>query len=34
MAKRYHPDQNKGYEEKFKEVNEAHSVLGDDKLRK
>lgn len=39
MAKQYHPDMNKGsnakdVEEKFKEVNEAYSVLSDPEARK
>lgn len=29
LAKRYHPDVNKGKEEQFKEVNEAYQVLSD-----
>ncbi len=35
LAKKYHPDLNKelGAEEKFKEINEAASVLADDKKR-
>ncbi len=35
LAKKYHPDLNKesGAAEKFKEINEAASVLGDDKKR-
>jgi molecular chaperone DnaJ len=35
LAKKYHPDLNKeqGADEKFKEVNEAAAVLGDDKKR-
>ena len=35
LAKKYHPDMNKeaGAAEKFKEINEAASVLGDDKKR-
>ncbi|MBD3208952.1 molecular chaperone DnaJ [Candidatus Woesearchaeota archaeon] len=36
LAKKYHPDLNKDYpdaEKKFKEVNEAASVLGDDQKR-
>lgn len=35
LAKKYHPDINKesGSEDKFKEINEAASVLGDDKKR-
>lgn len=36
LAKKYHPDVNKepGAEEKFKEINEAYSVLGDEEKRK
>ena len=36
LAKKYHPDLNKdsGATEKFKEINEAASVLGDDEKRK
>jgi len=36
LAKKHHPDMNKGDEtsaEKFKEINEAASVLGDPKKR-
>jgi len=35
LAKKYHPDLNKskGSEEKFKEINEAYRVLGDEKNR-
>jgi len=35
LAKKYHPDLNKsrGAEERFKEINEAYSVLGDEKSR-
>lgn len=29
LAKKYHPDLNKGYEEKFKEINEAHNILAE-----
>ena len=37
LAKKYHPDSNEGNAyaaEKFKEVNEAYDVLGDEKKRK
>ena len=37
LAKKYHPDTNQGDEqaaEKFKEINEAYDVLGDEKKRK
>jgi curved DNA-binding protein CbpA len=34
LAKTYHPDSNPGKEAKFKEINEAYSVLSDGKLRK
>jgi len=36
LAKKYHPDVNKepGAEEKFKEINEAYEVLGDEEKRK
>ena len=36
MAKKYHPDLNKGNDEaaqKFKDVNEAYQVLSDDQKR-
>ncbi|MEK7208148.1 MAG: molecular chaperone DnaJ [Patescibacteria group bacterium] len=33
LAHEYHPDKKGGNEQKFKEVNEAYSVLGDDKKR-
>jgi len=29
LAKKYHPDANKGFEDKFKDVNEAYQVLSD-----
>lgn len=34
LSKKYHPDKKDGNEEKFKEVNEAYSILGDEKKRK
>lgn len=34
LAKKYHPDVNKGQEEKFKDINEAYEVLGDETKRK
>ncbi len=36
LALKYHPDRNKdkGAEEKFKEINEAYAVLGDEQKRK
>ena len=34
LAKQYHPDINKGKEDKFKEINEAYETLGDDSKRK
>lgn len=33
LAHQYHPDKNKGDDKKFKEVNEAYQVLGDEKKR-
>ncbi len=33
LAHKYHPDKDGGSEEKFKEINEAYYVLGDDKRR-
>lgn len=33
LAHKYHPDKNSGDSEKFKEINEAYSVLGDEKKR-
>lgn len=34
LAKMYHPDSNPGKEAKFKEINEAYSVLSDEKLKR
>ncbi|MBR3280888.1 MAG: J domain-containing protein [Clostridia bacterium] len=34
LAKKYHPDQNPQYEEKFKDVNEAYQVLGTERTKK
>lgn len=34
LAKKYHPDVNKGKEDLFKEINEAYEVLGDESKRK
>jgi curved DNA-binding protein len=34
LARKYHPDVNKGEDEKFKAISEAHSVLADPKKRK
>ena len=34
LAHKYHPDKADGDEEKFKEINEAYQVLGDEKKRK
>ena len=37
LARRYHPDANKGdaaAEERFKEISEAYDVLADDKRRR
>jgi len=33
LAIQYHPDKSPGFEDKFKEINEAYSVLSDDKKR-
>ncbi|MBU1091437.1 molecular chaperone DnaJ [Patescibacteria group bacterium] len=33
MARKYHPDKDNGDEKKFKEINEAYYVLGDEKRR-
>lgn len=33
LAHKYHPDKNKGDDTKFKEINEAYSILSDDKKR-
>lgn len=34
LAKQYHPDVNKGTEEKFKQINEAYEVLSDEGKRR
>jgi len=34
LARKYHPDVNKGSAERFKEINEAHTVLSDPEKRK
>jgi curved DNA-binding protein CbpA len=34
LAKKYHPDANKGKEELFKEINEAYQVLSEVQTRK
>ena len=34
LAKQYHPDYQPGFESKFKEINEAYTVLSDAKVRK
>ena len=34
LAKKYHPDSNPGYEGKFKEINEAYSVLSDTSIKR
>lgn len=34
MAKKYHPDLAKGNENKFKEINEAYSILSDPQKRR
>lgn len=34
LAKQYHPDSKKGFEEKFKQVNEAYTVLSDASVRR
>jgi DnaJ-class molecular chaperone len=34
LARKYHPDVNKGASERFKEINEAHTVLSDPEKRK
>ena len=34
LAKKYHPDVNKGNAERFKEISDAYSVIGEDKKRK
>ena len=34
LSKKYHPDRNGGDDSKFKEINEAYSILGDEQKRK
>lgn len=34
MAKKYHPDSHKGFEEEFKKVNEAYTILSDPPVKK
>ena len=34
LSKKYHPDRNGGDDSKFKEINEAYSILGDELKRK
>lgn len=34
LSKKYHPDRNNGDDTKFKEINEAYSVLGDENKRR
>jgi DnaJ-class molecular chaperone len=34
LAKKYHPDSNPGLESKFKEINEAYTVLSDSKIKR
>lgn len=34
LSKKYHPDRKDGNEEKFKEINEAYSILGDEQKRR
>lgn len=34
LSKKYHPDKNGGDDKKFKEINEAYSVLGDENKRR
>lgn len=34
LSKKYHPDRNGGDDTKFKEINEAYSILGDEQKRK
>jgi hypothetical protein len=34
LAKQYHPDVNKGYETRFKEISEAYEILSNDQTKK
>ena len=34
LAKQYHPDSNPGFQGKFKQINEAYTVLSDKKVKK
>ena len=34
LARKYHPDVNKGSTDRFKEINEAYEIIGDESKRK